>query len=373
MTNEESQQYLDAIKTAKGVGRGAKEAFAKVKPVFMKRCLKMMGEEDAEAVWGLIANFEGYGFNRGHSTSYGILAVRAAYLKANHPAEFFTALLDVYPEKAKYIAAARAEGFKFLPPDVNQSGRGFSLDGKEIRVGFERVKGLGPVAINEIIQGQPYASYEDFKDRTTRRALNKTRLESLAEIGAFESIGIKGTANDLRQFEILGFTINKPKILRNVKPLHAASRTSNRGWHHAGLERTADLTEGRVSVSKLFWLPEIEKNLEFKTSPYAQVKTCLLTAIDQNGLPFQIMANEDKEVEVRILKVLATKCKGSVVCLDGAVRQPFLTDGPMGFRFYGVTGADFNNDPQMWPNDNQKLKLGIVGLHDMKRAMRNAA
>lgn len=376
MTNEESQSYLDAIKMAKGVGRGAKEAFAKVKPVFMERALKMMGEEDAEAVWGYIANFEGYGFNRGHSTSYGILAVRAAYLKANHPAEFFTALLDVYPEKAKYIAAARAEGFKFLPPDVNVSGRGFHLDDGSIRVGLERVKGLGPVAINEIITGQPFSSYDDFKERTTRRALNKTRIETLAEIGAFDSIGIRGTADDLRQFEILGFTIKRPTVFKGVKPLHANARISQSGWKHAGLEKKAELTEGRESVSKMFWIPEIEKVIEYKTSPYAQVKTALLTAIDVNGLPFQIMANEDKEGEVRILEALAKRFRGSVIVADGAVRQPFLTDGPMGFRFYGITGADYNKDPQIFSGAekiNGKLALGMVGLHEIKRQLRAAA
>lgn len=376
MTNEESQSYLDAIKMAKGVGRGAKEAFAKVKPVFMERALKMMGEEDAEAVWGYIANFEGYGFNRGHSTSYGMLAVRAAYLKANHPAEFFTALLDVYPEKAKYIAAARAEGFHFLPPDVNVSGRGFHLDNGSIRVGLERVKGLGPAAIGEVLAGQPYYSLEDFKSRTTRRVLNKTRIETLAELGAFGSLGVKGTADDQRQFEIMGFTINKPKVFKGIKVAHANARVSQSGWKHTGLERTAELTEGRESVSKLFWIPEIEKVLEYKTSPYAQVKTALLTAIDINGLPFQIMANEDKEGEVRILEVLAKKFRGSVICADGAVRQPFLTDGPMGFRFYGVTGADYNKDPQVWQGGvqvNGKLALGLIGLHEIKRQLRAAA
>jgi hypothetical protein len=47
----------------------------------------------------------------------------------------------------------------------------------------------------------------------------------------------------------------------------------------------------------------------------------------------------------------------------------------MGFRFYGVTGADFNNDPQIWSDGqyvNKQLKLGIVGLHDIKRQLRAA-
>ncbi|HKU50971.1 MAG TPA: hypothetical protein VJQ25_00770, partial [Nitrospira sp.] len=121
--------------------------------------------------------------------------------------------------------------------------------------------------------------------------------------------------------------------------------------------------------SKLFWIPPLEKVLDVKASPWAQVNTHLLTAIDVNGLPFHIMANEgDKEKEVRILRVLAAKFKNHVICCDGGIRQPFLTDGPMGFRFYGISGARFNKDPQVWLDgepSNNKRKLGLVGLHEM--------
>ena len=87
-------------------------------------------------------------------------------------------------------------------------------------MGLARVKGLGPVAVGEIIAGQPFHSYDDFKARTTRRALNKKRLETLATVGAFESFGIEGDADDAIQFKTLGFTLRKPKALRNIRPKH---------------------------------------------------------------------------------------------------------------------------------------------------------
>jgi hypothetical protein len=137
-----------------------------------------------------------------------------------------------------------------------------------------------------------------------------------------------------------------------------------------GLDKTAEFTEGRTSVSKLFWIPPIGKVIDVKASPWAQVNTTLLTAIDQNGLPFQIMANEDKEAETRILRVLGEKFQNHVICVDGGIRQPFLTDGPMGFRFYGISGAAFQKDPQVWLDGeavNGNRALGLVGLHEMKR------
>lgn len=383
MSDAEVDEIYQAIKLAKGIGRGAKEAFAEIKPKFFKRALKVMSQEEADDYWLDIQGSQGYGFNKGHATSYGTLAVRAAFLKANHPAEFFTALLDVYPEKAKYVAAARAEGFHFSPPSVNESGFGFTLDRRtgRIRVGLRKVAGLGPVATNEIIAGQPYSSLDDFKERTSRRAVNKTRIETLATIGALECLGVKKTADDTDEFSILAFTLKKPKQLRKIKPHHVGERVSDRGWVHHGLERGAEITEGRSSISKLFWIPPKEddrhfKLIQLKASPFAQVKTHLLTAIDENGLPFHLMANEDKEGETRILKVMADKFRGAVVCCEGAIRQPFLTDGPMGFRFYGISGADFQNDPQVWFDGvpiiehKKKWAAGLVGLHEIKRAMR---
>lgn len=377
MSDEEVDDIYRAIKLAKGIGRGAKEAFAEIKPKFYKRAVKKgLTDEETDALWEMLQAFQGYGFNKGHATSYGILGVRSAYLKANHLPQFFTALLDVYPEKAKYVAAARAEGFDFHPPNINTSGRGFTLDGGQIRVGLARVKGLGPVAIEEIISGQPFSSLDDFKARTTRRAVNKTKIEKLAALGALEDFGIKKTANNAEELEILGFIVGKPKAFKGIKPKYTKPRTSDRGWHHAGRERGADLTEGRESVSKLFWIPPIEKLVEIKASPWAQVNTTLLKVVDENGLPFHLMANEDKEGETRILKVLANKFKNAVICVDGGVRQPFLTDGPMGFRFYGITGADFQGDPQVWINGeplaeaDPKKALGLVGLHDIKRTLR---
>jgi DNA polymerase-3 subunit alpha len=378
MSDAEVDEIYQAIKLAKGVGRGAKEAFGEIKPKFYKRALKMMSEEEADGVWIDVVGSQGYGFNKGHASSYGILATRAAYLKCHHPAEFFTALLDVYPEKSKYVAAARSEGFHFLPPSVNDSQAGFSLDRASgaIRTGLSRVKKLGPVAIREIVAGQPYHSLEDFRERTTARAVNKTKIEILSAIGALEELGVKKTANDSEEFSILGFTTKKPKALRKIKPKHVRPRTSDSGWVHHGLERGAEITEGKASVSKLFWIPDLTEKeiLELKASPYAHVKTYLLTVVDENGIAFQIMANEDKEYETKIVRWLAKKHRNQVICLEGSIRKPFLTDGPLGFRFYGISGADFNEDPQVWKDgekvDDEDTTLVLNELHRRKRAQK---
>lgn len=378
------------IKKAKGAGRGAKEIFDEVRPRFVKLCKKNLGvsKEVALEIWEFVQAFQGYGFNKGHATSYGILATAMSYLKRHHPAEFFAALLDVFPERSNYIAAARGEGYIFLPPDVNRSTAGFGIDktnANSIRVGLGKIKGLGPVAVNEIVQGQTFSDYDDFKKRTTRRSINATKLENLSNLGALESLGVSGQKGmeDVVQFQFLGFSLNRPGIFRGIKPKYVGTRESSGGWKHLGRERGLELTPGRSSVSKLFWLPpysEIEEYtkegkkkksyLELKASPWAQVKTWLLTVVDENGLPLHLMVNEDKEYEVRLLKFLYEKCEGGVVSLDGTIRLPFVNNGPQGFRLFGVTGA-YNGDPQLFNVKREKLyRKAIAELDAMKRRSR---
>ena len=366
-----------AIKKAKGAGRGAKELFEKVKPLFKAPAKKAAGGA-WEALWEDVKAFQGYGFNKGHASSYGVLAVRMAYLKRHYSAEYFAALLDVFPERANYIAAARGEGYTFLPPDVNHSGSGFGIDRyvqNGLRVGVGKVKGLGPVAVKQIIEGQPFSDFDDFKKRTDRRSINATSLENLATLGALESLGVKGIPSDLMQFKLLGFTLEKPRAFKGIKPKHISERKSDSGWKHLGREKGVQPTSGRASVSKLFWIPEYseieEKRVtyfELKTSPWAQVKTFLLNVLDENGIKFHLMVNEDKEQDARLLDFFYRKCQGAVVCLDGSIRMPFVQNGPPGFRMYGVTGT-YENDPQIWGVSDKK-KSAILALNELKRRAR---
>jgi DNA polymerase-3 subunit alpha len=365
------------IKKAKGAGRGAKEIFDALEPKFIKLCRKNLGVNRTLAykIWDYVKSFQGYGFNKGHATSYGILSDKMAYLKCHMPEAFFASLLAVFPERPNYIAAARSEGYRLLPPDVNRSSSRFSLDKLEggLRAGVSKVHGIGPAGASEILSQQPFTDYDDFLTRTTRRAIKAPALEALRRVGAFESLGISRDKKleDVAQFEILGFTLNRPRIFRGCKPRHVGERTSDSGWRHLGREKGVDLTEGRASVSKLFWIPPNSK-FELKASPWASVKTHLLTVVDENGVPFHLMVSEDKEFEVRLMKFLHNKCRDSVICADGMIRLPFVQNGPQGFRLFGITGA-YEGDPQMFhfpEGKEKKYKRAVAELDRMKRARR---
>jgi len=368
MSDAEVDDLYQAIKLAKGIGRGAKEAFAKIKPKFYKHALKFMSEGEADATWELLSAFQGYGFNRGHATSYGVLATRAAYLRCHHVREFYAALLDVYPEKSRYVAAARGDGLTISAPDVNRSQGGFSpgLREDEILVGLSRVKGLGPVGVRAITGGQPFASYDDFTSRVPKSAVKKPVLERLAGIGAFNSIGVKGDNDDLLEFETLGFTLRKPQAFRGLKFRHVSARGGSGDWTHDGYTRGVEYTPSMHSVSKAFWIPPLTekkpKLYEIKAGYMGKNTNALLLAVDTNGLAFHIMTPTDKEGNVAILEFLAQKCQGCVVVVDGAIRQPFLTDGPMGFRFYNVAGA-YRGEAQLHGADERY----VFALNELTR------
>lgn len=371
MDHLEVQQLLDAIKLAKGVGRGAAEAFEKLKPTFMARACQVMSEEDAERIFHeKIEPFQGYGFNRGHSTGYGIRSDRAAYLKCHHPKEFWTALLDTYGEVPKYIAGAKRDGFSFQPPLINEAGIGFTPgQGQSIRIGFGQVKGVGPVACRALVKGQPYSSLDDLRERTPTSAVKANQIEALAKVGAFQTFGIKQTVDDAELFQLLGFLPHRPKAMAGINPSGRA-HTSQSGWRHSGYTKGVELSDGRESVSKLFWIPNMPDNdkwklLDLQASPWARAKSYLLTAIDENGIPFHIKAGEDKEVAVDTLKFIAKQCRGSAILMNGSIRLPFVKNGPLSFTFYDVAGAD-REEPKVWHLD-EKWQRAFVILSRRKR------
>ncbi|HEX6104808.1 MAG TPA: OB-fold nucleic acid binding domain-containing protein, partial [Gemmatimonadales bacterium] len=140
-------------------------------------------------------------------------AYQTAYLKANYPVEFMTAVLNGFRERAEKVAAVVAEcrrlGIEVRPPDVQKSGVLFSVetdtDGTSaIRFGLVAVKNVGEGAIEAIVatrEGRsetlddsgPFASLDDFCRRVDLHTVNKRVVESLIKAGAMASLGSPGT------------------------------------------------------------------------------------------------------------------------------------------------------------------------------------
>ncbi len=167
-------------------------------------------EADARQVFDLIEPFAGYAFNKSHAVSYATIAYRTAYLKANYPAEYMTAVLMLasgHPSGAQErTAAAVAEcvklGIAVLPPDINRSRVNFAIetleDGQQaIRFGLGVIKNVGTGAVEGIVAAReekgPFSSIEDLCRRAPLRSLNKRALESVVKAGALDCLGERAT------------------------------------------------------------------------------------------------------------------------------------------------------------------------------------
>jgi len=154
-------------------------------------------KKTAEAVFDQMANFAEYGFNKAHSASYAVLAVRTAYLKAHYPAEFMAANLtsemDNTDRVVTLINECKRMGIPVLPPNVNEGHADFRATPRnDIQFGLGAIKNVGRSAIESIVTARhEHGEFEDIFDLASRvdlRLVNKRVLESLAFAGALDDL-----------------------------------------------------------------------------------------------------------------------------------------------------------------------------------------
>jgi len=91
-------------------------------------------------------------------------------------------------EVSKYLSVANEMGIKILPPDINKSESGFTVEGKAIRIGIYAIKNVGEEAVNEILRRRPYKSFVDFCNKVDTKKVNRKTIEALIKAGAFDSL-----------------------------------------------------------------------------------------------------------------------------------------------------------------------------------------
>ena len=224
--------WEEADKFRKAVGKKIPTEMAAQKEKFTKGIVKNgQTAEFAENLWELFEPFQSYGFNKAHAASYGMVAYQTAYMKANYPVEYMTALLTAESNDTDKITAAISEcrrmGIKVLPPDINFSKIGFSIEedkaslgGLAIRFGLSAIKNVGSVAIASILNGRGnnlFKSFSDFLSMVDSRKVNKKVLESLIKVGALSSFGNR--ASLLASFDQIRNKVSKPTSLKGQQGL----------------------------------------------------------------------------------------------------------------------------------------------------------
>jgi DNA polymerase-3 subunit alpha len=222
--------WLEADKLRKAMGKKIPEVMAAEKGKLMEGLLKNgMTEKKAEELWALIEPFAAYGFNKAHAASYGNLAYKTAYMKANFPVPYMTAILTAesgdVERVAEIINECKKMDIEVLAPDINECFGGFTVIKNEdktkldkIRFGFYTIKNLGVDISDAIIEERKtrgnFSSMENFLERVQHRNLTKKSLEALIKSGAMDSFGDRGVFLQNME-ELLEFNKSFGKVDKN--------------------------------------------------------------------------------------------------------------------------------------------------------------
>ena len=195
--------WLEADKLRKAMGKKVPEIMAAEKEKLFNGLIEHgMTPKKAEELWKLIEPFAAYGFNKAHAASYGRVAYQTAYMKANFPVEYMSAVLTADSGDTERISDSIHEcermGIEVLPPDINESFADFSVvpGTNTIRFGLTTIKnfgaGIANIIINDRKENGEFASVQDFLCRIHERTLNKKSLEALITTGAFDKFNERG-------------------------------------------------------------------------------------------------------------------------------------------------------------------------------------
>ncbi|MEK7544283.1 MAG: DNA polymerase III subunit alpha [Patescibacteria group bacterium] len=200
----------DADKLRKAVGKKIPTEMKKQKEKFIEGCVKNgLAQKKAEDIFTLIEPFAGYGFNKAHAACYAMIAYETAYLKANFPVEYMTAVLTaesrantgpVRDEKISTIVEeCRRMGLPLFPPDINASGVEFTIEAasarsvRGIRFGLSAIKNVGTAAIDSILAARnltgAFKSFSDVVARVDTSKVTKKTFECLIQSGALDAFG----------------------------------------------------------------------------------------------------------------------------------------------------------------------------------------
>jgi len=246
----------------RAIGKKNSDAIAAQKEKFVQGALsKGYKKEDAETVYDYIEKFANYGFNKSHAVAYAMLSYQLAYLKANYPTAFFTALFQNASAKSAklqdYLVEARQLGIKILPPSINRSYADFVADDSGVIVGLNNIKGIRRDFVESIVKNRyEYGPFKGFQDLAYRMGAQYTKeplLLALINAGAFDEFG--ETRATLKA--------NVDAVAKSVK------------FHGLNLSLEDDLEVAFTHVEEEPLLQRIEEEIEvlgFSVSPHPSSK-----------------------------------------------------------------------------------------------------
>ena len=186
----------------RAMGKKKPQEMAQQQSRFVAGCVRNgIDERKATALFELMARFAEYGFNKSHSTAYGLISYQTAYLKVNYPAQFMAATMtcdcDYGNKTRRYVDECKRLGIELLPPSLNNSQEQFFPRASKppaIAFGLSAIKGLSIHAIRAVQQEREargeFATMVDFVKRVDLLKVGKKNLQLLAGSGCLDELGV---------------------------------------------------------------------------------------------------------------------------------------------------------------------------------------
>ncbi|MEY4463939.1 MAG: polymerase subunit alpha [Pseudomonadota bacterium] len=187
----------------RAMGKKIKKEMEEQEEIFVKGAIaNNISESQAKSIFATVAKFAGYGFNKAHAAAYGVISYQTAYLKANYPAEFLVACLNLelnnHDKINLFLQEAKDSGIKIIAPNINISKGYFSVkpvyDKEESTIvfGLGAIKGVTPnfgkLVTEEQAARGAFKSITDFIERLPPKSINSKLLENLIKSGCFDEL-----------------------------------------------------------------------------------------------------------------------------------------------------------------------------------------
>mgnify|MGYP001799623165 CR=1 FL=1 len=170
----------------------SKKEIEMIQEKFFQNCADMgYPRELTDEVYRQIASFAGYSFCKSHSASYAVESYQSLFLKAHHPLEFITAVINNnggFYRPEVYVNEARILGAKIEAPEINSSRQLTHIRGEVIYMGLNHIIGLSRQMKEQIpLAREKGGSFQGLEDLIVRTGIALDDLERLIFVGAIRS------------------------------------------------------------------------------------------------------------------------------------------------------------------------------------------
>ncbi len=331
----------------RAVGKKKRKALLKHRAKFVEGAVERSGmpRATAEAIFDDIEYFARYGFNKSHAADYAVLTCQTAYLKAKYPIEYMTALLTVERNNtdkvSRFIDECRRLDIEVLPPDVNISQLGFTIEDKEdgrpaIRFGMGAIKNVGEGPVEAILEarrdGGPFKDLDDFCRRVDLRQINRRALESLIQVGTLRPFG------------------KRSQLLPIVERVIGLSSSVHRARDIGQISMFGDATGVHLAAEEAI-LPSVDEVAEFPRKKILSWEKELLGIYVSEHPLTRVMARLD-DVLTSSVGILDEETSGEQVTVAGTVQRVYRHTTKKGDEMAFVTLEDMQgtSDVVVFPN-----------------------